>query len=226
MSFQNKHMVMNTASATMDMVMETAMATMDHGSMDHGSNHSSEMAGMHMFFTTQFKNYPVIFENLQATTKAEAFGIFLLLFVVAFSTRLLEFVRNYLEEVVWQNENYHEFETGIAGVGAGSAPTNLLASTTTCGKDDTSEDSLKGGVNETSKPVKSLSVVSGVFRDIIRLFLCIVPDLFGYTLMLAAMTFTLTYFFAVVIGSGVGRFTSERLMERFRLKRTAPINCC
>ena len=63
-------------------------------------------------------------------------------------------------------------------------------------------------------------------RDIIRLALCIIPDLLAYSLMLVAMTYTLTYFFAVVIGSGIGRFVSERTMEHFRLKRTPPRDCC
>ncbi|EGW30334.1 uncharacterized protein SPAPADRAFT_52427 [Spathaspora passalidarum NRRL Y-27907] len=222
MSFQNKHMMMSmdsdTATATMDMVMETASSA-----MDHMSSHD-DMAGMHMYFTAQFKGYPVIFKNLVANNKGQAFGIFLLLFFVAFLNRLLEFVRNYLEEVVWQNREYQEFESGIA-----NAPANLQSVTSgaNCHDTNSSDDSLhKGDSVQVSKPVKSLPIASTLFRDAIRLFLCIVPDLFGYALMLGAMTFTLTYFFAIVIGSGVGRFTSERLMERFRLKRTPPLNCC
>ena len=71
--------------------------------------------------------------------------------------------------------------------------------------------------------------IPGIVGDLVPFFLFILAsftDLFGYTLMLAAMTYTLTYFFAVVIGSGVGRFVSERLMEKFRIKRTPPRNCC
>ncbi|KAI5964529.1 CTR1 [Candida theae] len=240
------------ASSTMSMAMETMSSAMNSsssssgmGDMDHmgGDDSMSHMAGMHMYFTREFKDYPVIFKSLSASTKGEAFGIFILLFFAAFFARFLEFVRNYLEEVVWQNKNYSEFEAGVVNHGANlhASPTAQAGVVTTgragacAGATSVDDESMDKNVSNDDVIVQSqesqslnrnLPIASTIMRDAIRLVLCIVPDLFGYTLMLAAMTFTLTYFFAVVIGSGVGRFVSERLMEKFRIKRTPPRNCC
>ncbi|KAI5968578.1 CTR1 [Candida margitis] len=225
------------ASSTMSMVMETTAAAMDHSGSSNSSmgdmSGMSSMSGMHMYFTREFKDYPVIFKSLSASTKGEAFGIFVLLFFAAFFARFLEFIRNYLEEVVWQNKSYNEFEAGVANHSANLQPTTPAQGDCCAGSaDDESFDKRVSNddvivQSQEAKPSKSnLPIASTIMRDAIRLVLCIVPDLFGYTLMLAAMTYTLTYFFAVVIGSGVGRFVSERLMEKFRIKRTPPRNCC
>lgn len=240
------------ATTTMSMAMETMAHAMNHSSSSNSSSGMgdmgdmggmSSMASMHMYFTREFKDYPVIFKSLSASTKGEAFGIFVLLFFAAFFARFLEFIRNYLEEVVWQNKSYSEFEAGVVNHSANLQPATSIQPTGAAGAgaggcctgsaDD--EDSLDKHVSSDDVIVQSqeshlsksnLPIASTIMRDAIRLVLCIVPDLFGYTLMLAAMTFTLTYFFAVVIGSGVGRFVSERLMEKFRIKRTPPRNCC
>ncbi|CAD1813667.1 Ctr copper transporter family protein [Candida parapsilosis] len=263
-----RHDMHNMGSSSMDMgsmatsTMGMAMETMSHAMNHTGSSNSSmgdmgdmggmdHMAGMHMYFTREFKDYPVVFKTLSASNKGQAFGIFVLLFFAAFFARFLEFVRNYLEEVVWQNKNYTEFESGVVNHSANLQPATSIQATTAgacggatgttggnccAGNADDEEDSFdkrasSDGVyvqSQEAKPAKSssLPLASTIMRDAIRLALCIIPDLFGYTLMLAAMTYTLTYFFAVVIGSGVGRFVSERLMEKFRIKRTPPRNCC
>lgn len=197
-------MAMDTMAATAtSSASATASAHSGHGSMDMGSS----MAPMHMFFTTNFDNYPVLFEHLKATTKAEAFGIFVLLFVVAFLVRGLEFVRNYLEQSVWHNPVYntcHNVDEKVAPVSS------------CCGKGDESDVSadMEVAAPQTSK----LPMASRFFRDFIRLILCILPDMFGYALMLVAMTYTLTYFFAVVVGSGSGRFFFERMSDRLNLR--------
>ncbi|CAK9440194.1 uncharacterized protein LODBEIA_P42940 [Lodderomyces beijingensis] len=235
MNFAKRHgdMSMDMATSTMAMAMETASAAMDMAhAHETGSTESSSGMGMHMWFTAEFKDYPVIFRSLAASTKGEAFGIFILLFVIAFLARLLEFVRNYLEEVVWHNPQYSEFDNGVVNHSANLNPTQTqtqIGATRTSG--DFSMDKTSGVNDEAhSQPTvtntkTNVGTASRVVRDAIRLALCIIPDLFGYTLMLAAMTYTLTYFFAVVVGSGVGRFTSERLTERFRLKRKIPTRC-
>ncbi|KAK6458286.1 copper transport protein [Scheffersomyces xylosifermentans] len=223
------------ASATMSgmMSMSTGMASHDHSDMD------MDMAPMHMYFTTQFKNYPVLFKSLSASTKAQAFGIFLLLFFIAFLNRGLEFVRNYLEQVVWKNPVYvecHPGETGISAIKSIHSQAPQADAHACCGGEEESDASI-GKADSTTSGVRSVQPIEGdhrqertnqlplasrVFRDIIRLILCIVPDLFGYSLMLVAMTYTLTYFFAVVIGSGVGRFFFERLSDRMNLKPLNP----
>ncbi|KAG5419706.1 CTR1 [Candida metapsilosis] len=245
MGSSSMDMMGSMATTTMSMAMETMTHAMNHtGSSDNNSSSSSmgdmggmsDMASMHMYFTREFQDYPVIFKGLTASNKGEAFGIFVLLFVAAFFARFLEFIRNYLEEVVWQNDKYSEFEAGVVNHSANLQPsTSAQAVAGVAGGRSIDDDSLDKHVSNEAVNVQSqephpskskLPMASTIMRDAIRLVLCVVPDLFGYTLMLAAMTFTLTYFFAVVIGSGVGRFVSERLMEKFRIKRTPPRNCC
>ena len=185
----------------------TGMAHMGHGSMDMG------MGGMHMFFTTNFENYPVLFKNLKATTKAEAFGIFVLLFVVAFLVRGFEFIRNYLEQSVWHNPVYnscHNVDEKVAPVGS------------CCAKGD--ESDVSADMEVAAPQASKLPMASRFFRDTIRLILCILPDMFGYALMLVAMTYTLTYFFAVVVGSGSGRFFFERMSDRLNLRPTTGLS--
>ncbi|ODV81811.1 Ctr-domain-containing protein [Suhomyces tanzawaensis NRRL Y-17324] len=219
-------MAMATASSTMDMgahhtsgmsmATSTGMEGMHMGGMDG-------MDGMHMFFTTEFKNYPVLFSSLTASTKAQAFGIFVLFFFLAFVARGFEFLRMYLEQLVWKNPVYVECHPGDEA--------NVISPKETancCGGDD-SDDSIKkpnsavfraDSFEHDKRDATNnlLSMASRVYRDIIRLVLCILPDLFGYSLMLVAMTYTLVYFFAVVIGSGVGRFFFERLSDKLNIK--------
>lgn len=224
--------VMDMASATMSMTMSSSTSSssgMAMEGMDHGSSHMA----MNMWLTASFKDYPVVFKDLRASTKAQAFGIFVLLFFVAFLARMLEFVRNYLEEIVWKNNNYAEVEQGISQHSANLQSPPVKSCCDDNAKEVVSDESIDKQNSpqheETTKARgtgKSLSLASTISRDIIRLALCIIPDLFAYSLMLAAMTYTLTYFFAVVIGSGVGRFVAERLMEHYRIKRGPPRNCC
>lgn len=191
-----------------------SMAGMDHSGMDHSGTGMSHMAGMHMYFTTQFKDYPVLFSSLSASNKAQAFGIFVLLFAVAFFTRSLEFLRNYLEARVWRNPAY---EAPCKPGAALSAP----AAKSCCADDVASSTNEKFSDNavdrEQTNPPAELPLATRMFRDTIRLFLCVVPDILSYALMLAAMTYTLTYFFAIAVGSGVGRFAFERLSDRYRV---------
>lgn len=246
-------MMMNMASMATSTMMDmssTASASMDHdhSSMSGMSDDSGSLGhmGMHMWLTREYAGYPVLFRDLIANNKAEAFGIFVLLFVVAFLTRMLEFVRNYLEEIVWKNNNYLEHENGVIQEVSKPAPVPVATccanarengnfdehAKTCCGgarADDETDDSIDKTNSPQVEPVKKkrgTSIASGIMRDAIRLALCIIPDLLSYSLMLVAMTYTLVYFFAVVIGSGVGRFTAERTMEHFRIKRTAPRDCC
>lgn len=212
--------MMDMASSTMSAMASSTGMAMDH---DHGDSHDDMgMAAMHMYFTTQYKDYPVLFKTLTASNKGQAFGIFLLLFVVGFLTRGIEFMKNYLEQVVWKNPTYVECHPG--------QETLTQAETSDCcGPVQTkklSSDSEAAAEITTTQPPPNLSVASSLFRNAIRLVLCILPDLFGFALMLAAMSYTLTYFFAVVLGLGVGRFVFERLSDRMNLKPVGPAMHC
>ncbi|KAK6200111.1 copper transport protein [Scheffersomyces amazonensis] len=224
---QRRHMAMDMAG--MDMGSSTSMmpsstsSGMMMGSTETGmsSMHMDGMADMHMFFTTQYKEYPVLFKGLMANNAGQAFGIFLLLFTVAFLARGLEFIRLYLEEKVWKNPNYSsafEQQPKIPHFHRADSETshdNSIDKSDSLGVDVDVEfvESERG-----SYKINTLPLASRAFRNIIRLVLCILPDLFGYGLMLAAMTYTLTYFFAVVLGSGIGRFFFEKLSSKHHLR--------
>lgn len=221
-------MAMNVASSTMAMAMTSAT---DSASdlMDMGGH------AMHMYFTTQYKNYPVLFLLLSAANGGQAFGIFLLLFVVAFLSRGLEFVRNYLEQVVWKNPIYVESHPGQKQQSHKEADVavKLNIEHHSCWANSEQSSIKADSTNTTTEPLEGqhsasrtnqLPLASRFFRDVIRLTLCILPDLFNYTLMLAAMSFSLVYFFAVVLGSGIGRFVFERSLERLNVIPPSPFN--
>lgn len=214
-------MAMDMASlSTMDMGSTSTMVMASSSSSSSMDMDMDSMSSMHMYFTTNYKKYPVLFKSLLAKNAGEAFGIFLLLFVVAFLVRGIEFTRNYLEQVVWKNPAYIDCHPGETASRAAA----VTKSTNCCGdSEETSIAKVDSHVTETEGAHSSarpsrLPLASRLVRDAIRLALCILPDLFGFALMLAAMTYTLTYFFAVVLGLGIGRFFFERLSDKHLLK--------
>lgn len=177
-----------------------------------------DMALMHMFFTSDYKGYPVVFQNLAAKNRGEVFGIFLFLFAVGFLVRGLEFFRGYLEQVVWQTPTYVDCHPGGEPVAAQAS---------CCDAGDTSSQKFSSGESVLTREIEGthssgkpsqLPMASQLFRDLIRLVLCILPELFAYALMLAVMTFNIAYFFAVVLGLGIGRFFFEKLADRRNMK--------
>lgn len=196
-------MVMTTTSSMMaSMTTETSGSSSTSTSMDMDSSMS-----MHMYFTKAYADYPVLFSSLKAKNGGQAFGIFVLLFFLSFLTKGLEFLKNYLEQNVWNNPNY------------------LIPKQTTiienCECDDDSEKLESPtpieDTHATGRP-RNLSLASVLVRDIIRLILCFLPELLGYALMLATMSFTLVYFFAVVAGMTIGRFFFERLSDTMQVR--------
>lgn len=188
-----------TLSMTMDMSSETSSA-MDMSGMDMGGS-------MNMYLTTVYKNYPVLFSTLKAANGGQAFGIFVLIFFVSFITRGFEFLKNYLEQRVWNNPNY------------------LIPQQTTiienCECDDDFEKLNSPSVEESNTPSGThtkLSLANVLVRDVIRLILVFVVELFSYAMMLVAMTFSLVYFFAVVTGMTFGRFFFERLSDTMGIR--------
>lgn len=60
--------VMEMASSTMDMAMSSSTSLgMAMEGMDHGSSHMA----MNMWLTASYKDYPVVFRDLRASTKAQ-----------------------------------------------------------------------------------------------------------------------------------------------------------
>lgn len=197
------HMQSATSSMAMSMSSSTldSMSGMDHGSMDHGSM-DHDMMGMNMWLTTKYDGYPVLFKDLKANNGGQAFGIFLLFFVVAFIGKGCEFLKNYLELKVWHNPNYNRQTTIIDE----------------CACDDEEANSGKGleSVEQISRPA-SHSFFTYLMRDFIRIILCFIPEMFGYALMLVAMTFSLVYFFSVILGNTFGRFFFEKLSNKLEV---------
>lgn len=216
-------MDMGLASSSMapSMLLAMSMPT----SSDMGMHMDMDMALMHMFFTSDYKGYPVVFESLAAKNRGEVFGIFLFLFVVGFLIRGLEFLRGYLEQVVWQSPTYVDCHPGKTQP-ATPAPASCCDAGDTSSQKFSSDDSLLvheiEGTHASGKPSK-LPMASLLFRDMIRLALCILPDLLAYALMLAVMTFNIAYFFGVVLGLGIGRFVFEKLAERRNMKPIAAL---
>lgn len=181
-------MAMDMASSTMDMMSETSDSMDSMDSMDHDMS-------MAMYFQKSYKDIPVIFETLKANTGGKAFGIFILLLFVGIATRGIEFLKNYLEQRVWKNENYvSHFEP------------------------DTESDDKTDGVITQTVNTRKTNVPSSLVKNFIRLVLCFIPEMLGFALMLAAMSFTPLYFFAVVAGLSIGRFIFERLSDRLKLR--------
>lgn len=176
-----------------------------------------ENMNMHMYFTTDWKNYPVLFKGLKAKNGGGAFGIFVLLFAAGFLTRGLNFLEVYLEQKVWKNPLYTAcmVEMNASHSVSSSSEDDMKQSPPSCCGGENVEVALKKMM--LSRP--SLGAI--LLRDSVRLVLCIVPEILSFALMLASMSYTVLFFFAVVLGLGIGRFTFDRLGERLH---TRPAN--
>lgn len=199
-------MDMPTGTGSMSMSSSTGMGDMgDMGHMD-GMHLDMDMhGGMPMYFSTYYKNRVVLFKNFQANNNGQAFGIFLLIFFVGFLGKGLEFLKNYLEVRVWNNPNYQRQTTVVDE----------------CACDD-DLDKTRASL-EVSQVPRNHSIVNVVVRDIIRISLCFLSEMIGYALMLIAMSFSLVYFFAAVLGNAVGRYFFERLSDRFAMMPTTTL---
>jgi copper transporter 1 len=224
-------MMMSSTTMAMSMASSTGMGGMDMGGMDMGGNSSMgghmhmDMPGMNMWLTTHYKKYPVVFKTLKANTGAQGFGIFVLLFVLAFVLRGAEFYRLYLEQRVWQNPMYLGScgPDELAAVKSGAKPAGDCCSPTSGSshKDESdierAQEPAEGAAAATYQPHR-LRLALSLVRDAIRIFLNMLQEMFAYGLMLAAMTFCLVYFFAIVTGLALGRFFFEKLSFRMGLK--------
>ncbi|CCH45103.1 Copper transport protein CTR1 [Wickerhamomyces ciferrii] len=230
-------MDMGSSSMSMDMASSTASASMsmDHHSMSMSmpmsSSTSSSMSGMdsmdgmdmdmsmNTFLTTKYSGYPVIFQTLKASNGASAFGIFCILFFTAFATRGLTFLGAYLQQKVFTppkkfdlSENHNH--------------------TTTINKSDINESSntvdTESNESHTQKHLKNRSVLAqflditptSIYRDFIRLLLAFLSAMFGYALMLAAMTFIIPYFFAIILGLSFGEVFFFRLASIMEINQS------
>ncbi|AWU75690.1 uncharacterized protein C5L36_0B09320 [Pichia kudriavzevii] len=207
---------MTTASSTVASSTMAGMATMLASSssaipsgdssmsgMDmSGSDSSDGTMSMTMFMSTKYDNVPVFFRSLHAQTGAAAFGIFCVLFFCSFFFRALVFLSAYLEQCV-----FHNYSNTI-----------IMEDDCECGE---SETEVKGTPPPPQNPpVPPFGVIikkmlwmgpNEFFRDIVRLLIAFTMVMFGYGIMLAAMSFVLTYFFAICLGLAFAEVFFNRL---------------
>ena len=202
-SMASDHMNHASSSSTMDMASSTSSSMdMDHGSMD---------MSMNSYMTINYDSYPVVFKTLTASSGGAAFGIFCVLFFSAFFYRGLAFLAAYLEQRVFKTE----------------VPCQ--------NNDDTDTEAKCCDVDvpvsnnpEIANSEKDRSVLAkffhftpqSLYRDFIRLIITFVSAMFGYALMLAVMSFVITYFFAVVLGMAFGEIFFLRLATVMGIRHT------
>lgn len=182
------------STSTSAMATSTGTSSMD---MD-----SSSMAGMNSYLTRKYMNYPVLFEKLYASNKGEAFGIFLLIVVAAFVYKFLLFVSWYLELKWFKKAGVNEDAENEESTGK-----NVLY---------TVEDlELQKQFLPTSFGKFMFNVFAPSWidfcHDLFRLIVTFCSTMIIYMLMLVAMTFVLSYVFAVILGLSLAEIFFNRI---------------
>ncbi|CCK68425.1 high-affinity Cu transporter CTR1 KNAG_0A07730 [Huiozyma naganishii CBS 8797] len=230
----------NSSSDSMD-----GMSNSSSDSMSGMSNSSSDsMSGMSMhmnyYLTRKFEHYPVVFEKLYATHKRQAFGIFVLILAASFVYKFLLFV-NWCLEVHWfkkwdtsmKSENLRSI---VAGKGAAVGMTEVSETDSSKSKESyVDSNGLQMGSPLPQLPNLMFDIFApnfiDLFHDSIRLLLIFTSTMIIYMLMLAAMSFVLTYVFAVIVGLTVSEVFFNRckmaLLKRWDIQRELDkINRC
>lgn len=162
---------------------------------------------MNTFLTSAYYEYPVLFETFKASNHREEFGIFCVLFFAGFFMRGISFFGSYLEQVVFKSTKAPVVVENTCGCdNTSDSDTKLL-------NGDKTEDVPRMKHKPFGQVIKELFWPGRVefFRDLVRLVIAFVVSMLGYALMLAAMTFIIVYFFAVVLGLACGQVFFNRL---------------
>ncbi|CCH60340.1 hypothetical protein TBLA_0C05420 [Henningerozyma blattae CBS 6284] len=197
MSMSSSSMNMGThsmdmgSSMNMPMPMSMSMSMPMGSSMNMSGSGHGMMMGMDMemntYLTPRFRHYPVLFQHLSADTSGKAFGIWLLIVVTAFVYKLLLFTSWYLEIYWFKKWNKKNDERK-----------NFVLN------NDTENNYLNLNNIPDSPPNLFIDIFKPSFRtstqDFIRCILGFAATMLIYMLMLVAMTFVLTYVFAVITG--------------------------
>lgn len=154
---------------------------------------------MNTYITAKWLEYPVVFKHLKASNRGQLFGIFLLILVATFVYKLTGFTLWYLE-LKWspKNEPLSEEERLI------------------------NEKRGRSFVGEIFFP-------NGFdfFKDAIRCVLIFWSTLIAYMLMLVAMTYILSYIFAIVLGIALFEVLFNRVkIVILRNRRLKAIQSC
>ncbi|CAI4859806.1 ADM_collapsed_G0058570.mRNA.1.CDS.1 [Saccharomyces cerevisiae] len=208
-----------TSSASAQTTSDSSMSGMSGmSSSDNSSSSGMDMdmsMGMNYYLTPTYKNYPVLFHHLHANNSGKAFGIFLLFVVAAFVYKLLLFVSWCLEVhwfKKWDKQNKYS--------------TLPSANSKDEGKHYDTENNFEiQGLPKLPNLLSDIFVPSlmDLFHDIIRAFLVFTSTMIIYMLMLATMSFVLTYVFAVITGLALSEVFFNRckiaMLKRWDIQR-------
>lgn len=224
-------MVMSQSSKSVSTAssMTTGMSGME---MSTANNSTSMEMGMNSYLTRKFKNYPVLFEKLYAKDKRDAFGIFVLILAAAFVYKLINFTSWCLEVHWFKKWNKEENKVLLDN------NSDTILDTDTLNSDSTQFSDFNGA--SLKEPIPQLpNLFDEIFapnlinlsHDVIRILLIFTSTMVIYMLMLAAMSFVLTYVFAVITGLSLSEVFFNRckmvLLKRWEVQRTIErINKC
>lgn len=208
-----------TSSASAQTTSDSSISGMSGmSSSDNSSSSGMDMdmsMGMNYYLTPTYKNYPVLFHHLHANNSGKAFGIFLLFVVAAFVYKLLLFVSWCLEVhwfKKWDKQNKYS--------------TLPSANSKDEGKHYDTENNFEiQGLPKLPNLLSDIFVPSlmDLFHDIIRAFLVFTSTMIIYMLMLATMSFVLTYVFAVITGLALSEVFFNRckiaMLKRWDIQR-------
>ena len=205
-----------SASSMSDMSGMSGMSGMSSSDNSSSSGMDMDMSmGMNYYLTPTYKNYPVLFHHLHANNSGKAFGIFLLFVVAAFVYKLLLFVSWCLEVhwfKKWDKQNKYS--------------TLPSANSKDEGKHYDTENNFEiQGLPKLPNLLSDIFVPSlmDLFHDIIRAFLVFTSTMIIYMLMLATMSFVLTYVFAVITGLALSEVFFNRckiaMLKRWDIQR-------
>ncbi|XBW34633.1 hypothetical protein QEN19_000200 [Hanseniaspora menglaensis] len=170
-------MSLNIATVNTDFTRMSGSSMSSSSSTSSDSNTTMSMSmSMNYFLTSSWKNYPVLFRNLKADTPGKLFGIFLLLMVTTFVYKATSFASWYLE-LKWS-------KSSLNSIAATSEEEKLLKEKR--GRSFVGEIFLPSGYD--------------FIKDSVRVVLVFWSTLLAYMLMLAAMSFVITYIFAIILG--------------------------
>ncbi|OBA27716.1 hypothetical protein HANVADRAFT_52147 [Hanseniaspora valbyensis NRRL Y-1626] len=202
----------SSSSMIMDMSSTTTSATTSSSGMSGMSGMSSSSTStssssmdmsMNSYLTSNWKNYPVLFKKLKADTRGKLFGIFLLLIVATFVYKATGFTLWYLE-LRWSK------------LSSGN------------NRDISEEERLL-------REKRGRSLIGEIFlpsgydflKDAVRAVLVFWSTLIAYMLMLAAMSFILTYIFGIVLGLALFEVFFNRIkIVVLRERRLKTISDC
>lgn len=175
-------------------------------SMSTGMDMGGDSMMMNSWLTPTYHNYPVLFKGFSADTSGKQFGIFLLIVVTAFVYKFLTYVSWCLEVhwfKSWSKSDAQKETQDVMSQG----------------------DEIAGPLPKMPNFMFDLFCPSwmDLLHDFIRAILTFCSTMLIYMLMLVAMTFVITYVFAVITGLALAEVFFNRCkictLRRWEIQR-------